>query len=183
MRILTGKYKGQTIKTSRGIRPTQGKVRKAIFDILGKIEGLSFLELFAGSGAVGIEALSQGAREVVFVEKEQRCIDTIKKNLSLLDCLDYKVVRSDVFKAIETLARYKKKFNIIFVDPPYYKDISKKTLQILSGCDIVTQNGLIIIQHYKKDNLPDALGDLVLYKQARYADTVLSFYKKVNSDY
>lgn len=179
MRIISGKYKGRIIKGPLGIRPTQDKVRKALFDILGDIQGLSFLELFAGTGAVGLEALSQGAKEVMFVEKERRCAKIIKDNLSLLGYLGYSVIALDVFEALKQLGKRGEKFDIIFLDPPYYKDLTKKTLQILSACDILTEPGFIVAQHFKKDNLPDALGDLTLFRQARYGDTVLSFYRKL----
>ena len=178
----------------KGIRPTQNKVRKALVDILGDIEGVFFLELFAGSGAVGLEAASQGVKEVVFVENNPVCIKMLKENLSYLPLATYRLLPIDAFKAIERLAKEKEKFDIVFLDPPYYKEkalrfrlgskatesesLTKKTLKMVSTCDIVAPNGLIVVQHFKKNNLPDAVGDLVLFKQARYADTVLSFYRK-----
>jgi len=203
MRIISGKYKGRTIKMPKGIRPTQNKVRKALFDILGEINGLSFLELFAGSGAVGFEALSQGAKEVVFVEKDRKCIEKIEENLSVLAFSRSRVLALDALVAIKQLGESGEKLDIIFLDPPYYKrkvprhhasrssagdsgskvavmgeSLSKKTLQTLGAYDILAPNGFIVVQHFKKDNLPDRLGDLVLFKQARYGDTILSFYKK-----
>lgn len=178
MRIISGKYKGRTIKMPKGIRPTQDKVRKALFDTLGDIEGLSFLDLFAGSGAVGLEALSQGAKEVIFVEENKRCLQKLKENLSSLSSLGYRVIELDVFAAIKQLGQKDKQFDIIFLDPPYYKEMAKKTLQTLASYDILTATGLVIIQHFKKDNLPSRTGDLSLFRQARYGDTVLSFYKR-----
>jgi 16S rRNA (guanine(966)-N(2))-methyltransferase RsmD len=197
MRILSGKCKGRTIKMPKGIRPTQDKVRKALFDILGDIEGLSFLELFAGSGAVGLEALSQGAKLVIFVEKNRQCCKIIEKNLS---ALRYHITGigsqvKDVGRqtptgrqramvlclgalgAIPLLWSRQCKFDVVFLDPPYYKGISKKTLKTLLCYDIVMPSGLVICQHFKKDTLPDKLGRLNLFKQAGYADTILSFYK------
>jgi 16S rRNA (guanine(966)-N(2))-methyltransferase RsmD len=178
MRILTGKYKGRLIKIPKGIRPTQNKARKAIFDILGDVEGLSFLELFAGSGAVGFEAISRGAREIIFVEKERRCQEEIKKNLSVLNFLSSQILGLDALEAIKRLSYQGKKFDIVFLDPPYYQGLSKKTLQKLEAYDILAPYGFIIVQHFKKDCLPDSLGVLTLLKQPRYGDTVLSFYKK-----
>jgi len=187
MRIISGKYKGRTIKMPKGIRPTQDKVRKALFDILGNIEGLSFLELFAGSGAVGLEALSQGAKEAVFVEKDRKCTEKIKENLSALGLVELpacrqagRVIELDVFKAIEQLNNQGRKFDIIFLDPPYYQELAKKALQTLSAYDILAPNGFVIIQHFKKDSLPEALGDLRLFKQAKYGDSVLSFYRRLS---
>ena len=202
MRIISGKYKGRTIKMPEGIRPTQNKVRKALFDILGDIEGLSFLELFAGSGAVGFEALSQGAKKVVFVEKDRKCIEKIEENLSVLVFSHSRVLALDALVAIKQLGKAGEKLDIIFLDPPYYKrkvprhyvsrsslgdsgsmktseeaSLSKKTLQTLGAYDILAPNGFIVVQHFKKDKLPGESGQLVLVKEARYGDTVLSFYK------
>lgn len=178
MRIISGKYKGRLVRMPKGIRPTQDKVRKALFDILGDIAGMSFLDLFAGSGAVGIEALSRGIEKVVFVEKERACVKAIDDNLSLLHCLHYSVIASDTAEAIRILSQQDERFDLIFLDPPYYNDLAKKALQTLSAYDILTPTGFVIAQHFKKDNLPDSLGDLMLFKQARYGDTALSFYKK-----
>jgi 16S rRNA (guanine(966)-N(2))-methyltransferase RsmD len=195
MRIITGKYKGRVIKIPKDIRPTQNKVRKAVFDILGDLEGLSFLELYAGSGAIGLEALSQGAREAVFVEKNIRCCEVIKGNLKSAGLVDVRVFRMDALEAVEKLSREGKRFDIIFFDPPYYSgtaspvrgrssrclisDGAKKTLQTLSQYDILSPNGFIIAQHLNKDNLPAELGVLHLFRQAQYGDTVLSLYKRV----
>lgn len=178
----------------KGIRPTQNKVRKALFDILGDIEGLSFLDLFSGSGAMGLEALSQGAGKAAFVENAAVCLKAIEDNLAALQVANCQLLPLDIFKAIERLFQAKAEFNIIFLDPPYYKDftprfrsrsnapsfesLTKKTLKTLSAYDILAPNGFIIAQHFKKENLPDKLEALSLFKQARYADTSLSFYKK-----
>jgi 16S rRNA (guanine966-N2)-methyltransferase len=205
MRITSGIYKNRILKMPKGIRPTQEKVRKAVFDISGDIEGLSFLELFAGSGAVGFEALSRGAKEIVFVENDRLCVKAIKENILLLGYPEASVIAQEAGKAIEHLHRNRKKFDIIFLDPPYYQNfvlrphdkfnkgglgsksslqeqsLSKKILQMLEAYDILAHYGFIVIQHYKKDNLPDALEDLKLFKQARYGDTVLSFYRRLSA--
>jgi len=185
MRILTGKYKGRRIKMPGGLRPTQDKVRKALFDILGGLEGLSFLELFSGTGAVGIEALSQGAKEAIFVENNRSCLRILEDNLSSLapdaqhpTPVAYHLLPMDSSLAIRKLAKKRFRFDIIFMDPPYYQDIAKKTLQILGAYDILAPNGFIVVQHFKKENLPAELGDLTLFKQSRYGDTALSFYRK-----
>ena len=203
MRITSGKYKGRIVKMPKGIRPTQGLVRKALFDILGDIEGLSFLDLFAGSGVVGLEALSHGAKQVAFVENNSDCLKALRNNFTYLLPTTYYLLPLDVFIAIKKLSKDKRQFDIIFLDPPYYpessyskqrllgipkryrssrcirdKGMSKKTLQTLSLYDILSPNGFIIVQHFKKDNLPDSLGDLRLFRQSVYGDTVLSFYKK-----
>ena len=183
MRIISGKYKGRIIRMPKGIRPTQNKVRKALFDILGDIQGLSFLELFAGSGAVGIEALSLGAKQVVFVENNSDCLKALKNNFTYLLPTTYYLLPLDVFIAIKKMSKNKKQFDIIFLDPPYLRDVTptgaKKTLLNLSTYDILSPNGFIVAQHFKKDILPDRIGNLIILRQAEYGDTVLSFYRKV----
>jgi 16S rRNA (guanine(966)-N(2))-methyltransferase RsmD len=195
MRIITGKYKGKTIKMPKGIRPTQNKVRKALFDILGDLEGLSFLELFAGSGAVGFEAVSLGVAGLTLVDYNRDCLLAIKKNIESLKLKACSFYPKEAAEAIKTLSKEAKKFDIIFMDPPYYQNkvpglrfglaatsdydsLAKKTLQTLTRYDILAPNGFIVVQHFKKDNLPDTLGDLILFKQSKYGDTLLSFYRK-----
>ncbi len=200
MRITTGIYKGRDLKMPRGIRPTQNVARKAIFDIIGDIKGLTFLELFAGSGAVGLEAASRGAKGVVFVEKSGDCVKMIKDNIALISKpgisqaqLNYLIIQSDVSEAIKQLSRQNKNFDIIFLDPPYFQDeatpqpkgllgvplsAAKKTLQTLCAYDILPPTGLIIVQYSKQENLPEQLGVLSLLKLSVYGDTKLSFYQK-----
>lgn len=163
----------------KGIRPTQVITRKAIFDILGDIEGLSFLELFAGSGAVSFEALSRGAKVAVLVEQNGECVFTIKKNMEMLKTFDSCVLYPiDSLKAIKSLQQGCKTFDIIFLDPPYYQDWVKKTLQTLEACDILAPNGLVVAQHFKKENLPELPGVLSLLRQYNYGSTVLSIFRK-----
>jgi 16S rRNA (guanine(966)-N(2))-methyltransferase RsmD len=191
MRIISGRLKGRILKLPRGIRATSDKVRKALFDILGeRVVNSEVLDLFAGSGSLGIEALSRGAKSVIFVEKDRRCLEKIKENLSVIGLLParrlpaskagtsrgYRVMELDIFEAIKKLNRKTEKFDIIFLDPPYYKGMAKKSLQTLFQYDILKPNGLIVAEHYKKDELPQTLGELALARQERYGDTVLSFY-------
>ncbi|MFA4888445.1 MAG: 16S rRNA (guanine(966)-N(2))-methyltransferase RsmD [Candidatus Omnitrophota bacterium] len=178
MRIISGAYKGKAIKQPLGIRPTQNKVRKALFDILGDIQGLSFLELFAGSGAVGFEAASRGAKGLALVEDNRACQLAINKNIAALGLTNCRLYSKEAIAAIKALHKEQRRFEIIFFDPPYYSDVGKKTLQTLEAYDILAPNGFIIAQHFKKDVLPEPLGDLILFKQSHYGDTVLSFYRK-----
>ncbi len=191
MRIATGIYKGRNLKMPQGIRPTQNVARKAIFDIIGDIDGSIFLELFAGSGAVGLEAASRGAKAVVFVENDSACVKAINDNISLIrsssvsqvQSKDYLVIQADANEAIKQLNRQNKSFDIIFLDPPYKKgdaeeSIAKKTLQTLCTYDILPPTGLIIVQYSKQESLPEQLGVLNLLKLSVYGDTKLSFYQK-----
>jgi len=161
------------------MRPTEAKLRKGLFDILtDKILESRFLELFCGTGSVGIEALSRGAREVLFVENDQQCIKILKENLISIPHTTYSIFRCDVFKAIKTLSKDKRRFDIIFLDPPYYRNLAKKILNQLVKYDILADCGIIIIQHHKKDILSKKTEGLTVYRQQKYGDTILSFYIK-----
>lgn len=186
MRITSGLFRSRIIKGPKHIRPTQDKVRKALFDTLGSVVvDSSFLELFAGSGAVGIEALSNGAREAVFVEKDKRCCKIIEGNLEQLGLIskerakgkDISIFAVDALKSIEIFYRKNKKFDIIFLDPPYYGDLARKTLQKVSACDILAPRGLVIVEHNKRDFIDKDTLSLTSFKQKIYGDTVLSFYE------
>lgn len=178
MRITSGQYRGRRVEMPKGICPTQSQVRKAIFDILGDISGENFLELFAGSGAVGLEAVSRGAKEAVLVENSRESLLIISKNIEHLKALNCKLLPRDSLEAIKFLHKDKRIFDIIFLDPPYYEELSKKTLQTLEAYDILAPNGFLVVQHFKRDVLPEESPVFGLIKEAKYGDTILSFYRK-----
>jgi 16S rRNA G966 N2-methylase RsmD len=133
IRITTGIYKGRKLQIPKGIRPTQNITRKAVFDIIGDIEGLVFLELFAGSGAVGIEAASRGAREVVFVENNPQTAKALGQNLSCLPQGKFYVLPLDAQLAVKRLGDEGRKFDVIFLDPPYLKEPATPGLKGMAG--------------------------------------------------
>jgi len=178
MRIIGGDAKGKRLFFPAGVRlrPTSDKVREALFNILAfKISGASFLDLYAGCGSVGIEAISRGAKQVVFVEKEKTHTLLIKKNLSVFPTYD--AVKVFEGTALHFLKKNNDPFDIIFVDPPY-ADLSEEILQTLGCCNTVQRTCIIIIEHFHKKNLPDIIGDLSLLKRYRYGGTTLTFYVK-----
>ncbi len=162
----------------KGIRPTQNIVSKALFDILGDIEGLSFLELFAGSGGVGFEAVSRGVAELTLVEYNPDCLRAVRKNIESLALKSCSLYPLEAERAIKAFYNDKRRFDIIFLDPPYYQGLAKKTLKMLGAYDILAPNGFMVVQHFKRDELPEESGKLKLIKEARYGDTLLSFYKR-----
>lgn len=191
MRIISGLFKSRFIKPPRldGIRITKDSAKEALFNIIaGHIRGATFLDLFSGSGNVGIEALSRGAGYVVFVEKEIICLRAIRDNLALLGLLGsdrIEVVAQDAFKTVKMMARAGKMFDIIFADPPYYGNLAKKILIKLLEYDILTPNSFIIIEHHKSDKLADVIestskAQLKIFRRQLYGDTAFSFYKKLN---
>lgn len=179
MRIIAGKFKGRVIEMPRGIRPTSDKVREALFEILkDHIEGAVFLDLYCGGGAVGIEACSRGAKGITFVDNNAKCIAVLRKNLARLDILgksSIDIYNKNARKIDETLLT---PFDIVFLDPPYYKDVAKNTLMTLSDCDILARNAIVVAEVYKKDILSEDIGLLKRFRTSQYGDTKLEFYKK-----
>lgn len=181
MNIIGGIYRGRVIAMPRGvkIRPTSNKVREALFNILGQdLTGKAVLDLFAGSGALGLEAISRGAGRVVFVDNDGRCIRAIKANLKkLVPGIDIRVTQLNALQAIKKLSADKEGFDIVFMDPPYHEGWTKKTLINLGQCDILKNLGIVVSEHHKKEETAERAGRLVRFRQSRYGDTVISFYK------
>jgi len=182
MRIIAGKYKSRIIKMPKGaaIRPTKDRIREALFNMIGgRITGAVVLDAFAGSGAFGIEALSRGAKRVVFMDKNKKCVKTIEENLKTLGIEKNRavVIKMDTFNAFYVLERKKERFDIALFDPPYYKDMAKKSLIKLQCHDILTASCIVIAEHFKTDILPEQLNHLISYRVARYGDIYLTFYK------
>lgn len=184
MKIIGGKYKGKNFYMPEGIRPTQDIVRKALFDLLGRdLSGMTFLDLFAGSGSVGLEAVSRGAVEVTLVERVFRFCEIIRENLALLSAgadeggrVPCEVMSGDAFAAVKLLSRKGQKFDIIFADPPYGRGLAKKILKTLGAYDILSANCTAVIQHDKEEILPDEEGRFLLFMRRKYGGTVLSIY-------
>jgi len=166
-----------------GIRPTQNLARKALFDLLGQdMEGLSFLDLFAGSGSVGLEAISRGAKEVVFVEKDPKNAEIITQNVGLLR-IDHQKVRvkievltKDALASIKEFARQGRVFDIVFIDPPYGRGLAKKALKTLDAHVIVHPNSYLIFQHEQDEILPESLGRFLAFRRKSYGRTCFSLY-------
>jgi 16S rRNA (guanine(966)-N(2))-methyltransferase RsmD len=182
MHIIAGKFKSRLIKMPRGIRPTSDRVRESLFEILkDRIQGVRFLDLYCGSGAIGIEAFSRGAKEVSFVDNNFNCMAMVKKNLALLGISGLSSINiydKDAMRAFDEFDAKHIAFDIIFLDPPYYKDLAKNILIALSDYDILARNAIIIAEVYKKELLPDEAGRLKKFRTSRYGDTKLEFYKR-----
>ncbi|MFA5261365.1 MAG: 16S rRNA (guanine(966)-N(2))-methyltransferase RsmD [Candidatus Omnitrophota bacterium] len=186
MKILTGAYRGRNFYMPADVRPTQNIARKAIFDLIGHdLSGLTVLDLYAGSGAVGLEALSQGASKVTFVEKAPKCVDTIAENLALLGLKNgnyfdnrCELLHADALAAIKTFGGKKRAFNIVFLDPPYNRGLVKKTLKTLSAYDIVHPVSFIIVQYGKSEYLPETQEGFSLIKNHRYGKSFLAIFQK-----
>ncbi len=183
MRITGGECRGRILKMPKGaqVRPTQDKVREAIFNVIkGLLPDSTILDLYAGSGAFGIEALSRGARWVIFVDDNTNCVKAIKDNLLVLGERRKKsqVLKMDAVRSISHLEEKKQRFDIVFLDPPYHKGLLRNCLIKINACDILSQHSFVIAEHFKKQDMPENLGGISLFKQKRYGDTVISFYRK-----
>jgi 16S rRNA (guanine(966)-N(2))-methyltransferase RsmD len=180
MKIIAGEYKGRIIEMPKGIRPTSEKVRESLFEILkNRIKEASFLDLYSGSGAIGIEALSRGAKKVVFVDNNRNCISVLRGNLDKLGVPEssYDIYIKDCIDGVKTLKRSGGCFDIIFLDPPYCTGLAKNTLIGLSSCDILTPNALVIAEVFKKEGLPEESGIFKKIRSSKYGDTILEFYR------
>ncbi|MBI5872561.1 MAG: 16S rRNA (guanine(966)-N(2))-methyltransferase RsmD [Candidatus Omnitrophica bacterium] len=187
MRIIAGKYKGRKIGFPGHIRPTQDKVRQAIFDTLGQdFKDKVVLDLFAGSGAMGLEAISRGARNVVFVDIERKCNLLIKSNLEAFGLLrgstcEAENYRQDAFNAIAIAAKRGRCFDVIFADPPYHKGLAKKLLKTPHLSDILAPYGFLVVEHAATDELDFEvqMAAFKLYKQTKYGKIVVSYFQKM----
>lgn len=179
MRIISGILKGRRLIVPKNylIRPTSDRVKESIFNILGEnIEGKKILDLFAGIGNLGIEALSRGAKRVVFVERGREAIQTIKKNLSQFGFkINSELIHKDVNRAIGILRARNEIFDIIFMDPPYEKGLIEKTLRKLTSEKIYHHESILVIEHNRREPLQEKILGWELLKQRRIGDTIISF--------
>jgi len=178
MRITGGKYRSRTVVCPPGvIRPAMDRMRESLFSILGSIEGVSFLDLFSGSGCVGIEAASRGAGLVHLVEKDRGKKAVIEKNISMVDS-EIKLFMADALRFIRMA---KIQYDIVYADPPFPKNGKVNLLKLVDGEDILKDNGLFII-HYpaeEKFEWPNEQGKLQFIDERKYGRSLLRFYKKV----
>jgi 16S rRNA (guanine966-N2)-methyltransferase len=174
--------KGLLSKTSDGekLRPTSSKVREALFDIIRDIiEGASFVDLYAGTGTVGLEALSRGASRAIFVEPNDLRISIIKKNADEFGFREKaQVVKNRAYKFLEKSSSEKESFDIFFIDPPYHSEEIRKVLPLIGEKCLLNNVGMVIVEHFFKKKVPETTGELKIYRSYRYGDTMLTFYRK-----
>jgi 16S rRNA (guanine966-N2)-methyltransferase len=186
MRVIAGQYRSRPLRSLRGmdIRPTADRLRETLFDVLcaGNPEALVgsvWLDLYAGTGAVGIEALSRGAGMVHFVESSKAAADVIAANLKSLGIAsDFEIIKADVTKSLRRLEATATMADYVFLDPPYAKqDEYKEALSTLAQSKLVGDRTLVVTEHEKKFDPGDAFGRLARYRKLKQGDAVLSFYQ------
>jgi 16S rRNA (guanine966-N2)-methyltransferase len=196
LRIISGQHKGRVLSSVRKakIRPSSDKVKGSIFNVLkGEVVGKKILDLFAGSGNLGIEALSQGAEFVTFVDSSLQSIKIIKKNLESLNLeKKAKIIGKDCLKV---LARFSardarpakgrgsahgrpEKFGIVFADPPYLCGFAQKVIDSVVRYDLLEKDGILVLEHHKKETFKCPEERLFYIKAKRFGDTVVSFFLK-----
>jgi 16S rRNA (guanine966-N2)-methyltransferase len=178
MRLTGGLDRGRRLFVPRGsrTRPTASKVREAIFNILGPPPG-RVLDLYAGSGALGLEALSRGATAAVFVERDGAALGALRRNVREAGVDDRAaVIGADVRTALRKLAGQGQQFSWVFLDPPYVKE-TEGVLAELSGSELLTSCAVVIIEHDRRNQPPASAGCLFLTDRRQYGDTELSFYR------
>ena len=181
MRVLAGALKGQRLVTPKGrtTRPTADQVRIACLDtLMPYLEAGDFLDLFAGAGGVGIEALSRGAPAAVFVEQDAMALRALRDNVERLGLRDRaRVLRDDAARAVEGLRGAGRRFAVVFTDPPYDSSRAAPALAAVAGGGALLPGALVVVQHGTKAPPPDAPGVLTRWKARRFGDTTLTFFR------
>ena len=184
MRIIAGLLKGRRLAPVKGrTRPTAAKVRESVFNILGAaVVGVRVLDLFAGTGALGIEALSRGAAAAVFVEDHPEAVKALRRNLEDLGLQDRtKVWPLPVAAALKKLAAQGERFGLAFLDPPYGGGQALAALSALASLEVLAIGASVVVEHSRRDSLPEASGPLRRTDLRRYGDTQVAFYLVVES--
>jgi 16S rRNA (guanine966-N2)-methyltransferase len=180
MRIIKGRFHGRRIVTPKGFitRPTPEVVREALFNILGnKVLGATFVDLFAGSGGMGLEAISRDADQAIFVETGREALRVLKRNIETFDCRDNAwVLKADAYRRMAPLVG--SSFNIIFASPPYDNLNLGAILMNVSRTHLLADDGVLIIQQPTEEAVIPTLKDLVSFDQRRYGRNMLVFYEK-----
>lgn len=183
MRIVAGTARGRALQgpkaTSRHIRPTADRVRETLFNVLGQfLDGQGVLDLFAGTGALALEALSRGAGRAVLVDSDREAQGLVRENARALGFADRaELVALPVQRALEQLGKRGERFELVFADPPYAARVVEDTLAGLAAAGVVVPGGVVMVEHDKREDAPAAHAGFERWDQRRFGDTVASFYR------
>ncbi|PZN12959.1 MAG: 16S rRNA (guanine(966)-N(2))-methyltransferase RsmD [Bacillota bacterium] len=183
MRVTGGEWRGRVLRVPRGraVRPTSDRVKQALFNVLAaRVPGSRVLDLFAGTGGLGIEALSRGAREALFVEADPRVAGILRENLEALGAGERAAVwRQDVFSAVAKLAGDACRFDLILADPPYRRGLAARTVEAVADAGLLAADGVLVLEHDPREELPETSGGLQRVRADRYGDTGVAYYMAV----
>lgn len=181
IRIIAGRAKGCRlipVPSGSAARPTSDRVKEALFNILPPVEGKCFIDLFAGTGSVGIEAMSRGAGKVFFVEADTVLAAAIKKNIEKCGLTgESEIMPAPVERALRNIRKRGVKPDIVFADPPYERGWIGKTINLVKGGELFSDRSLLILQHSMRESLPDEMGVFERIDQRKYGDTIISILK------
>jgi 16S rRNA (guanine966-N2)-methyltransferase len=180
-RIIAGRGKGRRLNMPKGLetRPTGARVRQTLFDILAPVlVDCRFLDAFAGSGAVGLEALSRGASRVVLIDTSAAAVAAIRANAAALAGQggEWTVFRQDARVALPALARQGSRFDVVYLDPPYEADLYEPVINLIDAHGLLEPGGFLVAEHFHKRSLPETIGRLSRTREVRVGDHRLSFY-------
>ncbi|MEF9933663.1 MAG: 16S rRNA (guanine(966)-N(2))-methyltransferase RsmD [Clostridium sp.] len=182
MRIISGSAKGRKLKTPEGLdtRPTSDRVKQSVFNIILKhIFDARVLDLFGGTGNLGIESISRGCENCVFCEENKKSFEILKENVKTLGFEDKaSIYNRDGFKVLKQLADENKQFDVIFLDPPYGKGLVEKSIGEIHRFNLLSDDGIIIAEYDNVDNLVEKIGDITVYRTEKYGRIRISFFKK-----
>lgn len=199
MRVIAGTFRGRRLVVPKGnrlVRPTADRVKESVFSILReRVVGANFLDLCAGTGSIGIEALSRGAKHVTFLDRDPRCIAVIKRNLDVCGLTTesgvYYLLCRDVLKGIGSLHKRAAAFEVIYFDPPYGVGLGNgsqdplelytASLALLAKTALLKIGGTLLVEHARQTDMPDTVGNLCRDRQTHYGDTIVSFYQRENT--
>jgi len=184
LRIAAGEFKGLRLASPPGLRATEGKVRQALFNIVGSfIEGARVLDGYAGGGALGLEALSRGAAFVAFVESDTEAVLCLRENLDRLGAQlprsAWRLLHLEMDRALRQLQQREPPFDLMIFDPPYRSEEAKKALNHVVDYAMLAPAGLVVVEHDRRTELALSIGPLQQRTRHRYGDTVLSFYQSL----
>lgn len=183
MRIITGEYKGRKLETPRGddIRPTTDKVKEAIFNLLMQdIYDAVCVDLFTGTGNLGLEALSRGARRCYFCDNARDSLNLAKVNIKKCQAGDKAIVLAGDYT--KCLSRIREQADIFFLDPPYQAGLYENCLKTIDTLDLLSNEGIIIAEHGARDEMPERVGSLQKTRDRRYGKIMVSIYQRIQTE-
>ncbi|MFB3897581.1 MAG: 16S rRNA (guanine(966)-N(2))-methyltransferase RsmD [bacterium] len=190
MRIIAGIAKSRRLKSVRGqqVRPTSDRVKESVFSILGEtVINARILDIFAGTGNLGLEALSRGAQFAVFIDNDSRSIKVIQENIVALGFESTtQVIKGEVLTVLDKIEKSevrsqkseKTAFDLVFLDPPYLKELEVPTIAALIESNLLNEKAIVVVEHHKKTEMPEIIRNITRFRQQKYGDTIITFYQK-----